>query len=322
MERRLQFATSLPTSIAGYTFRCIIDDGAAPFASTGVFDFKPSKIGMKYTLDGIVGVPDSSGTYYYERSNRTTGRIIFDDRLIGPGTSLTLSLTANDKGEYELRDAAKTGFSEGTFTMSAPIATTGAINGYVFSDRNRNAVLDRRDTRLSGRSVWLDADADGVLDATERRTLTDATGYYSFTNVTPGTQRVRTNAPAGTVAVAPTSGYHVVRVRAGGNYTHRNIGFAAASTITGSIFRDANGNGRRSSGETGLSGWRIYIDANANGRFDRKEKSLFSDVAGNWTFKDMPASNVTLRINTTAFAYTAVLRAGRVLTGIDFGIPA
>ena len=314
LEARFQFATTLPTSIAGYTFRCVIDSGSGPFAKVGVFDLVPAVSGNNYQVRNVVGVADSSGTYFYQRQNKTSGRLIFDDSLVGPGSSLVLHLTGDNVGDYVFADAERTGSSIGTFTLKAPVPTTGELNGFLFTDRNRNGALDRRDIRSANRSVWLDTNADGLLSSGEARTVTVADGSYSFPTLPPGRYRVASNAPTGLLLSTPPQS---VRIRAGAQTAGINLGFASASTVSGTVFNDLNGNGRINSGENLLAGYRVYLDTNGNGRFDRRETSALTNTAGIWSLITI-ASAAPIRVGGTTLVYTASLPAGRNLTGINF----
>ena len=53
--------------------------------------------------------------------------------------------------------------------------------------------------------------------------------------------------------------------------------------ITGTVFNDFNQDGRLTSGETGLSGIRVFVDANNNGQFDSGEVSTLSNANGTYS---------------------------------------
>jgi hypothetical protein len=63
----------------------------------------------------------------------------------------------------------------------------GAIAGQKFNDANGNGAHDAGEPGLAGWTIVLDA----VGGATHLSTVTDASGNYSFTNLPPGTYRVR-----------------------------------------------------------------------------------------------------------------------------------
>src|SRR5207249_2276320 len=70
-----------------------------------------------------------------------------------------------------------------------------SISGQAFNDANGNGTTHLGEQRLFGWTVFLDSNNNGALDAGEPSTLTDSNGNYAFTNLGPGTYRVREVAP-------------------------------------------------------------------------------------------------------------------------------
>ena len=66
--------------------------------------------------------------------------------------------------------------------------------------------------------------------------------------------------------------------------------------ISGAVFDDANGNGVRDAGEGGLSGWRVYLDANTDGLFEPGEPSVLTDPSGDWAFTNLRPGSYTVRV--------------------------
>ena len=62
----------------------------------------------------------------------------------------------------------------------------------------------------------------------------------------------------------------------GQKVTGRNFGVTTAVLISGSVFNDANGDKLRNSGETELSGWRVFVDKDKDGIFDAGENGTFA----------------------------------------------
>lgn len=60
-------------------------------------------------------------------------------------------------------------------------------NGYKFNDLNGNGALDAGEPGLAGWTIYIDVNANGALDAGEPSTATDASGYYEFAGLQPGT---------------------------------------------------------------------------------------------------------------------------------------
>jgi len=67
----------------------------------------------------------------------------------------------------------------------------GRISGVKYNDLNANGVRDIGEPGLANWRIYLDANNNGVLNAGERNTLTNATGAYSFSLLAPGVYHVR-----------------------------------------------------------------------------------------------------------------------------------
>ena len=77
-----------------------------------------------------------------------------------------------------------------------------------------------------------------------------------------------------------------------------------------------------------LAGWRVFIDANNNGRLDSGEQSFLSSAAGAWIMPALPAGKYVIRIvsqsgyKTTAPVggnFTRTLTSGSISTQHAFG---
>jgi hypothetical protein len=116
------YSGTSPASLAGYTITVAITSGASPYASSGSYQFLPAASGSAYTIVGISGVANSSGTYSYTRNSTTTGYISYDDSLGGSGFTDTLSFDSATTGTLFLKKSSGGGYQTGTFTMVAPTA--------------------------------------------------------------------------------------------------------------------------------------------------------------------------------------------------------
>jgi GH25 family lysozyme M1 (1,4-beta-N-acetylmuramidase) len=187
-----------------------------------------------------------------------------------------------------------------SFTTEAapppPPLPPGTINGALFHDLDGDAALDAGEPALSGRTVWLDADNDAILDAGETLVTTNGSGQYSF-SVPAGTYTVRQSVPGGWYQTVPlNNGARTAVVTSGQTATLFAFGTAQYSSISGTVFRDKNGNGIKNSGEGGLSAWRIYIDTNSNGLFDAGETSTLTNSSGNWSLSNLKTGSYTIRV--------------------------
>jgi hypothetical protein len=81
--------------------------------------------------------------------------------------------------------------------------------------------------------------------------------------------------------------------------------------ISGQIYNDVNGNGSRDTGDNGLSGWTVFLDANNNGTLDAGEVSTTTDANGYYRFAD-PANGT--------YHVREVTKAGWVQTSANQGV--
>jgi GH25 family lysozyme M1 (1,4-beta-N-acetylmuramidase) len=84
-------------------------------------------------------------------------------------------------------------------------ATTYTITGTLFEDTNADGVRDAGELGIAGRTVFLDADGDSVIDTGERTAITNASGVYSFTNALQGNYQVRQVVPGTSLATTAAS---------------------------------------------------------------------------------------------------------------------
>lgn len=213
-------------------------------------------------------------------------------------------------------------------------ASAGAIiTGYLFSDANGNGLFGADENPLVGRRVYLDDNNNGVFDAGERSAITQPDGQYTFQNVKPGQVTVRTTIPSGALSTVPTAGFYRINLVAA-QVRMLNFGFSGGASFSGTIFSDTNGNGVQDGGEAGLSGRRVYLDANNNGTFD--SGSEISVVTGGNGVYDFAGSGLTAGsyvVRTVAVgneavtspsggSYAITLVSNETRPNIDFGVSA
>jgi probable HAF family extracellular repeat protein len=66
--------------------------------------------------------------------------------------------------------------------------------------------------------------------------------------------------------------------------------------ISGKVFLDKNKNGQPNAGEAALVGWRVYLDINGDGRFNRNEPSRFTDSKGEFSFEDLEVGSYDVNV--------------------------
>lgn len=58
--------------------------------------------------------------------------------------------------------------------------------------------------------------------------------------------------------------------------------------MSGVVFNDANGNARRDRNETGIVGFRVFLDENDNSTLEANERRAVTDASGAYVFRDVP----------------------------------
>ncbi len=222
----------------------------------------------------------------------------------------------------------------------------GSIRGVVWNDVNRSGA---RDTNLSGDytepgladwKVYLDLNRNGVPDAPEPVALTDANGVYVFEDLQVGEYDVREVLPSGWETAPTFSEDQSIRVFSGletlaADFANFNISTAIPGSISGVVWDDVDGDGRRDVDPTtgaftdpGIAGWTIYLDLDANGVMGPSEPVATSGADGSYTFSAVAPGSVKVveakpagwtSTSPLSAAYSFALKNGQNITGIDFG---
>jgi len=178
--------------------------------------------------------------------------------------------------------------------IASQIGGPGSVSGAVFTDVNSNGALDGTDITLANVSVYVDFNNNGILDGAEPSTVTNNSGTYSISNLSPGTYTVKQIVQPGLSQVNPDPvvNLSLAAPTAQANFVNTPgapIGPGNVNTITGIIFNDENFNGLREGNESGISGIQVYLDTNNNNIFDSNEALVFTDSIGAYTFSNLAA---------------------------------
>jgi protocatechuate 3,4-dioxygenase beta subunit len=146
------------------------------------------------------------------------------------------------------------------FLLGAGIANaTGTISGKVWVDTNANGVLDPGETtNLAGATVQLFKSGNIQVGADF---TTDVTGVYSFGTLDPETYYVKFTAPGGYLIKTPVGGQTgtMVVTIADEVFANVNAGMYQVGTIGDLVWTDLNANGIKEGGETGLAGVSVQL---------------------------------------------------------------
>ncbi|KKP64634.1 MAG: hypothetical protein UR61_C0042G0001 [candidate division WS6 bacterium GW2011_GWE1_34_7] len=125
------------------------------------------------------------------------------------------------------------------------------ISGMKFEDMNGNGIKDAEDFGLSGWTIFLDTDGDGIFDIDELSRVTDSTGYYEFSNLASDSYRVREVLQGGWTQTSPSIGYHDIDLHT--EYTGTGLNFGNFEHGTAKVCKvDSEGDP--------ISGWKVYLN--------------------------------------------------------------
>jgi hypothetical protein len=201
------------------------------------------------------------------------------------------------------------------------------LSGSVFNDANGNARRDSGEAGLANQRIFIDLNFDGAFQNNEPSVLSNSSGNYQFANRPNGIQRIRYVVPSGRRLSAPTRVFFDVPVT-GVNVGNLIFGSTTTGVISGTVFRDANGNGRREVADIGLAGWTIFLDKDNDGVLDSGEQRVITDRNGNYRFAGLiPGTHSVRIVQQTGFTRTTplnglirvTLASGQGISGRNFG---
>jgi uncharacterized repeat protein (TIGR01451 family) len=185
------------------------------------------------------------------------------------------------------------------------------LGGAVYIDTNGDGTRQAGETFGMPNIAVVLSGTDDLGAAVNLPTTTNATGGYSFTGLRPGTYTVTETRPASikatgaqvgtgattagtgatTATTQVTSGIGLVSESHAINY---NFGHQGDTQLTGSVYVDLNGNGRRDTGEPGIAGVAVSLAGNTSGGTALCTVytcTTTTDANGNYAFVMLPASD-------------------------------
>jgi ELWxxDGT repeat protein len=207
----------------------------------------------------------------------------------------------------------------GTYTPSPQIA------GTVFDDVNANGVRDAGEPPLRGYKIFIDRNNDGRCNPSEIWTRASSTGRYTFSFLAPRVYTIRIVGVTGRRASTPER--YRVAVTSDGAVT-RYFGRTEKVIVGGLVYIDVNQNGTIDHGESGISSWAVFIDADSDGVLGTGETSTLTDAAGRFAFGPLnPGTYRTRVVPRSGYHLIApgagyrnlTLSAGGVNLSVNFG---
>ena len=159
---------------------------------------------------------------------------------------------------------------------------TGSVAGVAFEDWNADGIADPDERMLEGIPILLGTSGSAV---------TAARGEFAFVNVPVGVQRVALDVSALPVDFDPPD-ISAVQVEVGRDETRRvTFALVPLGTISGRVWRDANGNGQLDADDEPVEGAVLVLDEGARSEQVRKGRFRFDAVrSGLHTIELLPDS--------------------------------
>jgi hypothetical protein len=304
--------------------RITLSDANGPLAqATGQVTVTDTKFSLApASVSAFAGVP-FSGTVAV-MTDVPSGDVAsdFDVQINwGDGTTSAGTLQATASGKFDVR-GSHTWASNGTKSVTVTVTEHGSASGQgqtlnIGSNANFSgnvaqvplpipgsapgdyvATIDWGDNTSSTGTLTLQADGSVILSGSH----TYATGNKSFV-----THFSLTGGPS-----ASTTSTAVVN--------------PAVGTVTGTLYNDINGNGKKDSGDEGIPGQVVFIDENNNGKLDSGEPSAVTNSSGVYTISNVPAGSVRVTESVpggfhvdapASGSYDVTLKAGQTLSHLD-----
>ncbi len=239
----------------------------------------------------------STGAYRFEQVSPGAVAV----RIVRPAN--LAQTQPSDNGAYWITAVAGTTYGDRNFGVyETPVGAR--IAGTIYNDVNTNGRRDDGEAGVANIRVYLDGNLNGHFDDGESNKLTSSTGSYVFEQVPAGNTAVRLALTGDYRQITPSeNGAIWINTANGGNYGDRNFGIArvvsaaSTNTVAGSVLGDWNANGTRQAGENGVSGLKVYLDYNLNGKYDAGEPLAVTNAQGVYRFEAVRAGNLAIRLN-------------------------
>ena len=273
-------------------------EGSAGYSNSDLY--RPTELSLdmfgsasvgKYTIHHLSGERIRNNT----RLGARLGGNFFFTRLPAGTYELSQVLSAGLTQTFPGGDGAtgvtlKNGESRGGLLFGNQEAT-GSISGSVFDDRNSSGSRDNGETGVAGIAVNL-YDPYGLL----HRTVTDASGLFTFTSLPAGEFTVFPIVPSGSLETAPPgSSFLSVTLEDAGSAEgllfglYRPFAPGAAPSVSGSVFLDRNGNGVIDGLDRPLSGIPVVLTDSAG-----VSRTAVSSIDGAFRFENLAPGNYVL----------------------------
>jgi hypothetical protein len=239
---------------------------------------------------------------------------------------------------YDLATGRGTPIANLLVPAIAGVSTTGSssLSGEVYVDAKSSGTLTSSDAGLSGVTLYIDANQNGILNTGETSVTTNSSGDYSFGSLAAGTYQIREVLPSGYKLTNPANGYLSITVGTGSKITGENWGNAKTTTapatgtasIAGFAYVDPTDAKKYVSGDAYLSGVEFFIDLKQTGSLATGDPTSTTGANGAYSFTGLAAGVWQVReilpsgyklTNPTVGYYNITVQNGWAITGENWG---
>ena len=262
------FAAIAPSSLDGYVYMDANDNGIHDPGEAGI-------LGVALTLTGS----NDLGSVNLAATTAADGSYQFTDLRPGNYTITETEPAGYLHGKNALGSLGGTPLSNEAMSVGLATGAAGAnynfaeltpasLSGFVYLDANNNGVKDPGESGIGGVTITLaGANDQGPVNLV---TTTAADGSYQFRNLRPGSYEILETEPAGYTHGTNTLGspggtilgnlamaVNVSAATVGTNYNFAEL--ELPGSLAGYVYLDANGNGVKDPGESGIAGVTVTL---------------------------------------------------------------
>ena len=321
-----------PAEIGNYTW---IDDNA-----NGIQDGNEAPLpGVLVILTGTTGsgepvnesaLTDANGLYLFDNLQPGTYKLTFQTPLGGYVSTTANDPDANPNDEDDSdADPAMGGMTvnevlssgESNLSYDAGYYIPASIGDYVWFDQNGNGVQDTGEPGIRNAEVQLTG-TDGQGNPVNETTYTNATGYYLFDNLVPGSYKLTFITPAGGYVPTdqdqggndgfdsdanPANGMTVYETLTSGEHNPTyDAGFYVEATIGNYVWEDLNANGLQDQGEPGIPNVSVTLTGNT-GSGEPVNLNDLTDANGLYLFDHLQPGTYKLTFGTPGAPYVPTM---------------
>ena len=287
------FAEVKPASVSGYVYVDANNNGHYDSGETPIAGVTLTLLDASGNPTGQTAVTNSAGHYHFD-GLMPGGYGVSEAQpagyLDGLDAAGTAGGTAHNPGDLIDGIALIHGQSGLNYDFGELLPAN--LSGYVYVDANNNGVFDSGETPIAGVVLTL---LDSSGKSTGKTATTDATGYYQFDNLVPGTYGVSEAQPAGYLdgldAAGPLGGtahnpgdlIDGIPLASGTCSAQNDFGELLPASISGRVFVDNNQNNTYDAGEPLLSGVTIWLLDGSGNRIT----STTTNSSGKYSFTNL-----------------------------------